>query len=160
MGNCISYQLDCVIQPDSYYLPKNLDYKTLPHFIPPINSGRVVKVYDGDTITVASKINGLKKSPIYKFQIRLNGIDTPEIKTKNQEEKEIALKIRDILSDKILGKDIVLKNIQTEKYGRLLCEIYLNKIHINQWLIDQKYAVPYKGGKKNSPESWGLYSKL
>lgn len=160
MGNCISYQLDCVIQPDSCYLPKNLDYKTLPHFIPPINSGRVIKVYDGDTITVVSKIKGLKKSPIYKFQIRLNGIDTPEIKTKNQEEKEIALKIRDMLSDKILGKDIVLKNIQTEKYGRLLCEIYLDKLHINQWLIDQKYAVPYTGGKKNSPESWSKYSKL
>ena len=67
-------------KPESISLPSDLDIKKLHEFIAPINSGRVIKVYDGDTITVASKIPGLKKSPIYKFSIRLNGIDCPEMR--------------------------------------------------------------------------------
>ena len=51
---------------------------TIP-FIPPISGGVVIKVYDGDTITIASKLP-YKKSPLYRFSVRLNGIDSPEIK--------------------------------------------------------------------------------
>ena len=69
------------------------------------------KVYDGDTITIASKVPGLLDSPIYKFSVRLNGIDTPEIKGRNEEEKSIAVKARDALSGLIMGKDILLKNL-------------------------------------------------
>ena len=81
MGNCFT------VKPDSRYLPQDLDPKSLDSFVPPVNSGRVIKVYDGDTITIASKVPGLKNSPIYKFSVRLNGIDTPEIKGKNEDEK-------------------------------------------------------------------------
>ena len=62
MGTCYSYNIF-----ESKYLPQDLNVKDLPEFIPPVNSGRVVKVYDGDTITVASKIPNLKNSKIYKF---------------------------------------------------------------------------------------------
>jgi hypothetical protein len=51
---------------------------TVP-FTVPITGGYVIKVYDGDTITVASKLP-FDNSPIYRFSIRLAGIDTPEIK--------------------------------------------------------------------------------
>ena len=79
-------------------LPQDLNVKELPVFVPPINSGRVIKVYDGDTITVASKVPNLKNSQIFKFSVRLNGIDTPEIKGSNEDEKSIAIKARDALS--------------------------------------------------------------
>ena len=151
MGNCLQ------TKPESRYLPCDLNPKDLNHFVPPVNSGRVIKVYDGDTITIASKVPGLKNSPIYKFSVRLNGIDTPEIKGKNADEKEIAQKARDALSEKIMGKDIFLKDVQTEKYGRLLCEIYLNKEHLNKWMIDQRYALAYDGGTKVIPKSWKNY---
>lgn len=47
----------------------------------PVPSGKVIKVYDGDTITIASKMP-YDNSPLYRFHVRLNGIDTPEIKGK------------------------------------------------------------------------------
>ena len=46
-------------------------------FVPPVTSGKVIKVYDGDTITIATKLP-INKSPIYKFQVRLTGIDSPK----------------------------------------------------------------------------------
>ena len=131
--------------------------KDLPLFVPPLKTGKVIKVYDGDTITIASKVPGLINSPIYKFLVRLNGIDTPEMKTHNNDEKEIAIKARDALSEKIMGKVIRLENVQTEKYGRLLCEIYIGDTHLNKWMIDQRYALEYDGGTKIIPDSWKKY---
>lgn len=144
-------------EPSSKSLPHDLDIKKLNGFIPPISSGRVIKVYDGDTITVASKVKGLKNSPIYKFSIRFNNIDTPELRTHNDEEKEIAIKARDSLSARIMSKDVFLKNIKTEKYGRLLCDVYLGDENLNDWMITQRYAIPYDGGTKTIPKSWKDY---
>ena len=138
-------------------IPGNLNPKDLALFVPPLKTGTVIKVYDGDTITIASKVPGLYNSPIYKFSVRLNGIDTPEMRTKDEDEKEIAILARDALSEKIMGKEIRLENVKTEKYGRLLCDIYLGQSHLNQWLIDNKYALPYDGGAKVIPESWKKY---
>jgi len=135
----------------------NITYKDTIPYIPNVTYGKVIKVYDGDTITVASKIPGLKKSPIYKFSIRLNGIDCPEMRTHNDDEKEIAIKARDALSDRIMHKDVFLKNIKTEKYGRLLCDVYIDDDNLNEWMIQKRYAVSYNGGTKISPESWKNY---
>ena len=76
---------------------------------------------------------------------------------KNDDEKHMAQKARDALSERIMGKDIFLKNVQTEKYGRLLCEIYLDKENLNQWMINQRYALAYDGGTKVIPKSWTKY---
>ena len=125
-------------------------------YIPNITCGKVVKVYDADTITVANRISvGVSQSDeIYRFQVRLNGIDTPEIKTKNPHTKELAKKARDVLSEMIFGKIVELKNVQLEKYGRLLADVYLGDLHLNQWLIDNNHAVRYDGGTKQIPEEW------
>jgi len=138
-------------------IPDNLNPKDLPLFIPPLKTGKVIKVYDGDTITIASRVPGLYNSPIYKFSVRLNGIDCPEIKGKNKEEKEIAVKARDALSGRIMGEVVRLENVQTEKYGRLLCDIYFGNKFINKWMIDERYAVEYDGGTKVIPKSWKNY---
>ena len=122
----------------------------------PIEGGRVIKVYDGDTITIASKLP-FKESPLYRLSVRLNGIDTPEIKGKNEDEKTAAKITRDALASIILNKYITLKNIQSEKYGRILADVYLGELHLNAWLIKEKYAVKYDGGTKVSPTSWLKY---
>lgn len=138
-------------------IPDNLNPKDLPLFIPPLKGGKVIKVYDGDTITIASRVPGLTNSVIYKFSVRLNGIDTPEMKGKNEEEKEIAVKARDALSERIMGEEIRLENVKTEKYGRLLCDVYLGYCHLNKWMIDERYALEYDGGTKVIPKSWKKY---
>ena len=131
--------------------------KTKP-FVPPVVGGRVIKVYDGDTITIASTIP-IKNSPLYRFSVRLNGIDTPEIKGSDEIEKRVALIARDALSEKILYKDVELINVQTEKYGRLLAEVVFNGQNMNEWMITQRFAVKYDGGTKKSPDNWETYHK-
>lgn len=131
-----------------------ISYKNTIPFVPPIDGGKVIKVYDGDTITIAAKLP-YKGSPVYRFSIRLNGIDSPEIKGKTAEEKRLAITARDALYDLIFGEMVILRNCGTEKYGRLLADVYfINKerqeVHINQWMLDNKYAIPYNGGTKIS----------
>lgn len=123
--------------------------ETAKQFVPPIYEGIVVKVYDGDTITIVSRLP-YEDSPYYKFSIRLAGIDTPEIKGKSEQEKIKAVQARDELTALILNKCVELKNIQTEKYGRILADVYLDNLHLNKWLIEQGHAVPYNGGTKQS----------
>lgn len=130
-------------------IPKNLVYKDLSNFYPDIKKGRVIKVYDGDSITVAARIPILKNDTIYKFSIRLNRIDAPELRTSNVIEKEYAIKIRDKLSEKIMNKMVNIKVLKTDKYGRYLAEVSYKKLNINDWLLNNSYATNYDGGTKN-----------
>ena len=118
-------------------------------FIPPVTRGKVIKVYDGDTITVATKFS-FDNDTIYRFSVRLNGIDAAEIKGKTQTEKHIASLARDALLGLILGKMVTLKNVSFEKYGRLLADVYLDDLCINKWMLDNNYAVVYNGGTKSA----------
>ena len=125
---------------------------TIP-FVPPVTGGKVIKVYDGDTITVASKLP-FRNSPIYRFSVRLLGIDSPEIKGHTEAEKALAKKSRDALSVLIYEKNVILKDVSTEKYGRLLANVYINDLHVNKWMLDNKYAIEYDGGTKTRPIDW------
>ena len=125
-------------------------------FVPPIVGGQVIKVYDGDTITIAAKLPYIE-SPLYRFSVRLNGIDTPEIKGKSEDEITVAKEAKDELSKMILHKYVTLRETKTEKYGRILAEVYIGEVHINKWMIDQRFAVEYDGGTKKSPDSWMRY---
>jgi|LauGreSuBDMM15SN_2_FD.fasta_scaffold05102_3 endonuclease YncB( thermonuclease family) len=133
---------------------QNVQYHDTHAFVPPIHIGKVIKVYDGDTITIASKYPGAENSPMYRFSVRLNGIDSAEIKGKTVAEKEQAVIARDALSKMILNKIVTLKNLSTEKYGRLLAEVYLDDLHLNAWMLEHNYAVPYDGGTKHRPAEW------
>lgn len=135
----------------------NIEWKDTKPFVVPLNGGHVIKVYDGDTITVANKLPIYHCNDIFRFSVRLNGIDTPEIRGKDEDEKDAAKVAKNALSEKILGKYVTLKNIATEKYGRLLADVYLDNLHLNKWMIENRYAVEYDGGTKVSPESWTKY---
>lgn len=136
----------------------NVNWENTQEFKFPITRGKVIKVYDADTITIASKLP-YNESPIYRLSVRLNGIDTPEIKGKNveAEEKEMAKKARDYVSNMLLNKFVEIKNIESEKYGRILADVYLNELFVNDLLIKERYAVKYDGGTKIKPTSWKKY---
>ena len=73
-------------------------------------SATVVKVYDGDTITVDIDLGfGIV---LRKQKIRLYGVNTPEVRG---EEKELGKKVRDLLREKILGETIIVKTIKDKK---------------------------------------------
>ena len=140
------------INNQSSYLD-NVTYKETTIFIPQITKGKVIKVYDGDTITVAAKLPFVE-SPIYRFSVRLRSIDSPEIKGASKKERELAIEARDALHHLIFGKIVEIRNNGKEKYGRLLADLYCEGIHINQWMIDNNYAVKYYGGKKVRGADW------
>tara|TARA_B000000477_G_C6085082_1_gene225066 strand:+ start:575 stop:1054 length:480 start_codon:yes stop_codon:yes gene_type:complete len=140
-------------------IPTDIVPKDIKRFVPDIKEGRVIKCYDGDTITVAAYLP-FKESELYKFSIRINGIDCPEIKSKLESEKLCALLAKTTIETKILNKMINIENVKTEKYGRILADIYLKNeptVSIGKWLIDQKLAVKYDGKKKQVPIDWLVY---
>lgn len=115
-------------------------------FIPKIIECRCTKVYDGDTIHVVNSAKYDGKLARFKWKVRLNGIDTPEIKDEKMHKRACA--VRDKLAEKILGKIIRLDNIEYDKYGRLLADVYLDNENIVDWLKKEGYGVEYAGGKK------------
>ena len=151
-------------QPTQLTIPlPTIEWKDTQAFIPPICEGQVIKVYDGDTITIAAKLP-YNDSLLYRFSIRLNGIDSPEIKGHSEDEKAAAQVSKRALENLILHKYVVLKNKSTEKYGRILADVYIvyvknDKLHLNKWMLDNRYAVEYDGGTKNAPKSWLKYQK-
>lgn len=131
----------------------NVEYKDTVIFTFPIKYGKVIKIYDGDTITIAAKFPNTD-GPIYRFSVRLDGIDTPEIKGKSVAERDLAKHARDALHQLIYGKIIELRNVTNEKYGRILADVFIGDVHVNQWMISENFAVSYDGGKKKRPENW------
>ena len=142
------------------YMNDGIDIKweDTVEFTFPIKGGRVIKVYDADTITIASKLP-YDDSPMYRLSVRLNGIDTPEMKGKgvSDEEKEAAKHARDFVSNLVLNKVVRLENIESEKYGRILADVYIGDKHLNNLLLQERYAVKYDGGTKIKPTSWLKY---
>jgi endonuclease YncB( thermonuclease family) len=57
----------------------------------------------------------------------------------------------------VLNKFVRLENIQSEKYGRILADVYIADIHLNDLLLKERYAVKYDGGTKIKPKSWLKY---
>lgn len=111
---------------------------------------KCVKVYDGDSITACFCPTNEEEGSIYKFSVRLAGIDTPELRSHDEKEKKAAYEARDFLSKKILNKLIVLKCADFDKYGRILADVfsYDESEHFNNLMITHKFAYPYGGGKK------------
>jgi len=128
-------------------------YESTEKFVLPIREGKIVKVYDGDTVTIAFRLSG----KIFRTQVRLIGIDTPEIKGSSNLEKVKAIEVRDALTAKIMNKMVKLEKCGTEKYGRLLAEIWFDGENVNQWMLDKGYAVPYDGGTKTF--NWGKFKQ-
>ena len=108
-----------------------------------ITHGKVVKVHDGHSIIVSTKI--LHEDLQYRVYIRLRDIVSPKFKSRNEGERELAWISRNALYDLIQGKEVELKNIYAEKYGRLYADVYYGNIHVNQWMVLHKYAMPYNG---------------
>lgn len=134
----------------------NIKMEDTVEFTFPIKGGRVIKCYDADTITIASKLP-YNESPLYRLSVRLNGIDAPEIKGKSEEEKEVAKQARDFVSNLVLNKYVRLENVESEKYGRILADVYIGDVHVNELLVKERYAVKYDGGTKRTPASWLKY---
>ena len=116
----------------------------------------IVKVLDGDTIDV---LIDLGFDLFKKERVRIAGVDTPEKRTRNLEEKALGIDATNWLKDKLestLSGDDEL-TIRTElvggvgKYGRLLGWLYVGEdtVSLNELMITEGYAHAYDGGTKD-----------
>jgi hypothetical protein len=149
LGNCISiintsekYRIDDDILSKSLHIgrvPKPVDfeilnsvYDTISDYEVEIDYGKVIKVYDNGTFTIAAKLNYID-SKIYRFTIHIRDVEIPESSVSSEEYGYIE-KAKNVLHDKIFGKIVYLKNISTEEYGRIYADIWLDELYIKDWL--------------------------
>ncbi len=117
---------------------------------------KINRVVDGDTIDVTIDLG----FDLYKKErVRVAGVDTPEKRTRNLEEKELGIDATNWLKEKlesaVAGDDDLI--IRTEldggvgKYGRLLGWLYVgdSDVSLNEQMITEGYAHSYDGGTKN-----------
>ena len=114
-----------------------------------IFKAKVLRVYDGDTITVDADLCFNIKM---KASVRVAGIDTPEIRTRNKEEKKLGYAARDRMKE-LCGKVVWLESLgggKLDKYGRVLANLYTYKDikDIAATLIEEGHGVTYDGSKK------------
>jgi len=112
---------------------------------------KVTNVVDGDTIDVDIDL-GFNVS--FSQRVRLAGIDTPESRTKDLNEKRLGLEVKEWLKSKLKdAQDVVIKTElpdSSEKYGRILGWLYVKGTEksLNQIMIDEGYAWSYMGETK------------
>jgi len=112
-----------------------------------VTVSKVISVYDGDTFRV--NIDSLPPIVGKNIAIRVNGVDTPEIRGKCQYEKNLALEARDFVRGKLANaKEIKLTNLQRGKYFRVVANVLVDGVSLEQELLDNELAYRYDGGKK------------
>ena len=105
----------------------------------------VLSIYDGDTLTVECEI-----WPTFTVstKVRINGIDTPEIRTRCLSEKARGYDARNRLIEMNNGQ-VVLKNVFLGKFaGRVIADVYIDGKSVAQVMIDEGFAREYHGGKR------------
>ena len=112
---------------------------------------KVTKVVDGDTIDV---IIDMGFDIMYKSRVRLFGIDTPESRTRNLDEKKRGLLAKKYLQEALkAGNKLSIKTYkdnETGKFGRILGDVFIDGKSINAQMVKDFMAVPYTGQSKQA----------
>jgi|TARA_R110002012_G_scaffold138355_1_gene293558 micrococcal nuclease len=108
---------------------------------------KIVKIVDGDTIDIEIDLGfSLTK----KERVRLAGIDTPESRTRDLEEKAEGLLAKSFLEKQLdEAVDLRVKTEKDGKYGRMLGWLHDGDKNINKYMVIKGYAWEYDGGKKD-----------
>ena len=107
---------------------------------------KIVKIVDGDTIDIEIDLGfSLTK----KERVRLAGIDTPESRTRDLDEKAEGLLAKSFLEKQLdEAVDLRVKTEKDGKYGRMLGWLHDGNKNINKYMVIKGYAWDYDGGKK------------
>jgi micrococcal nuclease len=109
---------------------------------------KIAKIVDGDTVDVIIDLGfGLYK----KERVRIAGIDAPESRTRDLNEKKLGLEAKEYLTNCLNNANIIIIRTEKEgKYGRLIGWLYAdgNVTSLNEQMINKGYAWAYNGGTK------------
>ena len=120
---------------------------------------KILRVVDGDTVDIDIDLGfGIW---MHKERVRMMGIDTPESRTRDLEEKKYGKAAKAYLVDKLNSGRPILKTFKdgVGKYGRILGEFWVEEVaedsehisvktNINQMMIEEHHAAPYHGQSK------------
>ena len=108
----------------------------------------VKRIVDGDTVDV---IIDLGFSIHYSTRVRLYGIDTPESRTRNKDEKARGFLSKYYLTDWLEKGDVIIRTHRDKKgkFGRVLGEMVVDGKNINLLMVDENHAVKYEGQSKD-----------
>ena len=110
---------------------------------------KVTSIYDGDSFR--TDLKGLPVIVGEHMAIRINGIDTPELRGKCDKEKQLARAAKQFTVERLRAtKSIVLKNIKRGKYFRLIADVYIDSFSLGEQLIKHGHAVKYSGKTKKT----------
>lgn len=113
---------------------------------------KILKILDGDTVEIDLDLGF--NITLAAQKVRLSGIDTPESRTTNTEEKPRGLLSKKKLQEKLpVGSYLTIETLRADsnddKFGRILgIFIAEDGTNINQWMLDNNYAVSYLGENK------------
>lgn len=154
MGNCsLSNAANDVKTPTLSEQLQDKTWNNTKPYVPHFTQGKIIKCYDGDTVTIATFIN----NEVYRFNIRMLGYDCAEIKSKDPQEKQVAKWAKEYITEMIHGKIVkIIKNDGYDKYGRLLLELEIDNINVNE-VMQRMWGVSYNGGHKDTVDwsKWG-----
>src|SRR6056300_1024975 len=107
----------------------------------------ITSVYDGDTFR--ANIPDYPSIVGENIGIRINGIDTPEIRGKCTKEVSLAKDARRFTEKTLRSAKVVeLRNLQRGKYFRIVADVYADGVNVGDELVKESLAVVYDGGKK------------
>ena len=113
---------------------------------------KITRVVDGDTVDV--DINLGFGVWLHKERVRIYGIDTPESRTRDLEEKRYGLAAKEFVKEFVRdkgGSNIVLRTRKYDakgKFGRILGDIIVDNVSMSETMIKEHHAVPYYGQSK------------
>jgi micrococcal nuclease len=119
---------------------------------------KVKRVVDGDTVDV---LIDLGFDIAYASRVRLYGIDTPESRTRDKDEKARGLISKDFLKSWLDKGSVVIRTRKDKKgkFGRILGEMVVDDININELMIEEHHAVKYHGQSKDDIEAEHLVNR-
>ena len=118
-----------------------------------ITYAKVIKVHDADTVTLLFEYN----DTIVKYNVRIDGIDAPELHSKIPEEANLSKKGKEYLTNIVLHTIVKVVCKDFDKYGRILADIYtlktsstneIQETNVSQLLLRGGYVRTYNGGTK------------
>lgn len=119
----------------------------------------VDRVVDGDTVDVNIDLGF--NTWLMKRRVRLKGVDTPECRTRDELEKQFGLLAKSVVEGFCpVGSQILVETSidKGDKFGRILGTLWVDEgtLNLNQFLIDERYAVAYEGQNKELIEEQHL----
>lgn len=133
---------------------ESCEYKNCTPYIPNISSAKVIKCYDGDTVTLGMIMDNKR----VRFNVRMLGYDCAEIRSHDEQEKQVANWAKEFIKEMIFGKIVnIVKNDGYDKYGRLLLELEYEGVNVNKIMLE-KWGVSYFGGHKDNVD-WNMWNE-